>query len=58
MILMSILKIAGEGFNRYMVECEFATISIITHINPSFNRYMVECEYYLIILKLILQRQF
>ena len=35
----------GNGFNRYMVECEFEYIDKDLTGELSFNRYMVECEY-------------
>ena len=41
----------GEGvwgiycFNRYMVECEFATRNSRVASADGFNRYMVECEF-------------
>ena len=34
----------GQGFNRYMVECECITIYLSITGYFSFNRYMVECE--------------
>ena len=34
----------GQGFNRYMVECEFDTSMCAYEKSARFNRYMVECE--------------
>ena len=34
----------GSGFNRYMVECEYARKWLLIDIIKGFNRYMVECE--------------
>ena len=35
----------SDGFNRYMVECEFRTyLKVGKKKYYSFNRYMVECE--------------
>ena len=36
----------NNGFNRYMVECEYLFIISYTINGYSFNRYMVECEFY------------
>ncbi len=33
------------GFNRYMVECEYASFAFSNASFARFNRYMVECEY-------------
>ena len=33
------------GFNRYMVECEYASFALAVTSVSCFNRYMVECEY-------------
>ncbi len=34
------------GFNRYMVECEYASFAFSNASFARFNRYMVECEYF------------
>ena len=34
-----------QRFNRYMVECEFATRNSRVASADGFNRYMVECEF-------------
>ena len=34
----------ADSFNRYMVECEYATNKLGIGANACFNRYMVECE--------------
>ena len=39
-------KDTQEGFNRYMVECEFVFASMTTTVDSRFNRYMVECEFF------------
>ena len=33
------------GFNRYMVECEYAIADDVYNAISGFNRYMVECEF-------------
>ena len=33
-----------DRFNRYMVECEYASADGFMSIPEGFNRYMVECE--------------
>ena len=33
-------------FNRYMVECEYASFAFSNASFARFNRYMVECEYF------------
>ena len=33
-----------DGFNRYMVECEYRGFLKEKYLALSFNRYMVECE--------------
>ena len=35
------------GFNRYMVECEFARGLLSEGATDGFNRYMVECEFFI-----------
>ena len=35
-----------ERFNRYMVECEYASFAFSNASFARFNRYMVECEYF------------
>ena len=35
----------GNGFNRYMVECELRNKVVYNPPYHSFNRYMVECEF-------------
>ena len=37
-------KIGADGFNRYMVECEFVIAVEPCAGYRRFNRYMVECE--------------
>ena len=37
--------IPENGFNRYMVECEYNKLSSEIVGIYCFNRYMVECEY-------------
>ncbi len=34
----------GDGFNRYMVECEYYYLMLFKIFANRFNRYMVECE--------------
>ena len=34
----------GQGFNRYMVECESYGLDYSRKCEACFNRYMVECE--------------
>lgn len=34
----------GNGFNRYIVECEFIEDEIDRSRDLCFNRYVVECE--------------
>ena len=38
-----------SGFNRYMVECEYALANTGQVESTGFNRYMVECEFRLFI---------
>ena len=42
---ITILTLAENRFNRYMVECEFLWSCRHNQRIPGFNRYMVECEY-------------
>ena len=37
--------LGGQGFNRYMVECESYQYYTFAALQSGFNRYMVECEY-------------
>ena len=39
------LQANPDGFNRYMVECEYRNNMERIYADVSFNRYMVECEY-------------
>ena len=41
----------GDGFNRYMVECEYYYLMLFKIFANRFNRYMVECEYRMILIK-------
>ena len=40
----TVQNLVCNGFNRYMVECEFARDSKLKQAIDGFNRYMVECE--------------
>ncbi len=40
------LKQAIDGFNRYMVECEYTRTGSESETATGFNRYMVECEFH------------
>ena len=46
MIHLSLFLLPRQGFNRYMVECEYKTMSALSVEVIRFNRYMVECECY------------
>ena len=46
LFLLSFVTPAIVSFNRYMVECEFEVLGLITKIFWVFNRYMVECEFF------------
>ena len=40
----TVQNLVCNGFNRYMVECEFARDSKLKQAIDGFNRYMVECD--------------
>ena len=43
-IIVRINSGGGDGFNRYMVECEYYYLMLFKIFANRFNRYMVECE--------------